>query len=79
MVDTKNLQDVLHYFQAHKEEIINTYHAVGAGVGKASLSDEDYVIVVYLADKQHLPKELVISDNIPLKFEITGLFTSHTK
>ena len=47
MVDTKNLQNILDYFQAHKDEIIRTYDAAGAAVGKANLNDDDYVIVVY--------------------------------
>jgi hypothetical protein len=79
MVDTKNLQNVLDYFQAHKDEIINTYHATGAAVGKANLNDDDYVIVVYLKDKQQEPKESVVIDNIPLKFEVTGVFNLHQK
>ena len=79
MVDTTNLQSVLDYFQAHKDEIIQTYHAVGAAVGKAELNDERYVIVVYLKDKQQLPQELVVLDNIPLKFEVTGTFNLHSK
>ncbi len=79
MVDTKDLQSVLNYFQAHKDEIIQTYHAVGAGVGKAPFGDENYVIVVYLKDKQEAPKERVVLDNIPLIFEVTGVFNLHSK
>ena len=79
MVDTKNLQNVLDYFQANKDEIIKTYHAVGAAVGKDLKNNEQYVIVVYLKDKQHIPKEPIFLDNVSLRFEVTGAFNLHSK
>lgn len=79
MVDTKNLQSVSDYLQQHKDKIITTYHAQGVGIGKEKLSDEDYVIVVYLSSEKQVPKDPVILDNVRLKFEVTGEFTLHTK
>lgn len=74
MVNARNLQEVREFFQAHKHEIILRYGAEGAGIGKQSPKDDSYVIVVYLGSRNAIPKETVILEGIPLKFEVTGRF-----
>lgn len=78
MVDTKNLQSVSDYLQAHKDKIISAYNANGVGVGKMKPDDEEYVIVVYINSEQQIPKAPVILDKVPLKFEVTGSFKLQT-
>ena len=79
MVDTKNLESVRAYLQEHKAEIIEKYSANGVAIGKQNLTNDHYVIVVYLQDLGQLPKQPVRVNGIPLKFEVTGTFTLHSK
>lgn len=72
MINPKNIDEVRTFFHKNKDDIIEKYHAIGAGIGKKNPQDEGYVIVVYLQDKQFLPENPVILSGVPLKFEITG-------
>ena len=78
MVDDKNLGSVRDYLVRNKERIIDDYNASGVGIGKMELTDDTYVIVVYLYDRQPLPEQPVKIDGIIFKFEVTGKFVLHT-
>jgi hypothetical protein len=63
-------RDVL---QRHKEELMRTYGAVGAGIGKDDPKAPDYVIVVYLESPRQVPEDASV-EGVPLRFEVTGRF-----
>ncbi len=78
MVDDKNLGSVRDYLVRNKERIIDDYNAEGVGIGKMDLKNDEYVIVVYLSDRQSAPEKPVKIDGILFKFELTGKFVIHT-
>ena len=74
MADPKNLDEVRQLLSQSKRELMEKYHAEGVAVGKMKLSDDSYVIVVYLASRRDLPTGKAEVDGVPLKFEVTGRF-----
>lgn len=74
MINASDLESVKKYLQENKEKIMQAYQSVGIAIGKNKISDNTYVIVVYLKDAQTQPNEPVVLDGIPLKFEVTGQF-----
>jgi hypothetical protein len=63
-----NLENVKLLFHQDKDEIIKTYSATGAGIGK---DDERYVIVVYI-NRYMEPGPQKYWKTIPLKFKYIG-------
>ena len=71
MADPANLDDVRQLHAARKAELIRQYRAEGAGIGK---DERGYVIVIYLAASDFVPREPVNIEGVPLRFEVTGKF-----
>jgi hypothetical protein len=65
-----NLEQVRHFFQDRKQELIDRYKAQGGGIGKNEAGD--YVIVLYLDSKEKVPPKLVEIDGITIQFKVTG-------
>jgi hypothetical protein len=75
MTDAGDLQAVRALLSAHREELMRRYKAHGVGVGREG---ETYVIVVYLDSAAQRPDGDVKLEGVPLKFEVTGPFTTQT-
>ena len=55
--------------ERHREKLMRTYGAVGAGVGAGASGG--YAIVLYLAEPQPVPDDASV-DGVPIRFEVTG-------
>lgn len=53
----------------HRETLMRTYGAIGAGVG-AGVRD-GYAIVLYLEEPRPVPDDASV-DGVPIRFEVTG-------
>jgi hypothetical protein len=69
VTDTTHLDGVRQVFERRKGEILATYNAVGAGIGK---EEDSYTIVVYLATAKDRPEEPASVEGVPLRFVVTG-------
>ena len=56
----------------HRDQLIDRYDAVGVGLGKQNIHDEDYVIVVYLAAPRRQSVDDVRVEGVPVVFRVTG-------
>ena len=68
MTDTR-LESVREILQRRKSEILETYRAIGVGIGK---EDDSYRIVVYLETPGDRTGKPVSVEGVPLKFVVTG-------
>ena len=75
MTDPSDLESVRALLGRNREKLMAQYRAHGVGVGRA---DERYGIVIYLDAPEDNPGEAVTLDGVPLKFEVTGPFTTQT-
>lgn len=71
---TKGLEVVREIFNRNKTDLLGQFNALGAGIGKIEPTDESYVITIYLADEDSIPKESIDIEGIPLKFVVSGRF-----
>jgi len=67
--DQQRLADAREALERHREELMRTYGAVGAGVGAGAR--DGYAIVLYLAEPRPVPDDASV-DGVPLRFEVTG-------
>lgn len=72
MGETRTREHVREVLAKHREELLASPGAVGVGVGKQSLDDEDYVIVVYLESEPSEDSEPVLVEDVPVVFRVTG-------
>jgi hypothetical protein len=68
LTDTR-LESVREILQRRKSEILETYRAIGVGIGK---ENDSYQIVVYLETPENRTDEPVSVEGVPLKFVVTG-------
>ncbi|MEO1084841.1 MAG: hypothetical protein AAFY88_11420 [Acidobacteriota bacterium] len=68
-ISKERAQEVL---TRHRDALMARPGAVGVGVGKRELHDEDYVIVVYLASPESDAGAEVSVDGVPVVFRVTG-------
>jgi len=68
LTDTR-LESVREILQRRKSEILETYRAIGVGIGK---EDDSYRIVVYLERPEDRTDTPVSVEGVPLKFVVTG-------
>ena len=67
--DQQRLATARETLERHREKLMRTYGAVGAGVGAGARGG--YAIVLYLAAPRPLPDDASV-DGVPLRFEVTG-------
>jgi len=75
MTDPRNLEAVRALLQRRRHELIGQYQAAGVGIGR---ENDVYVIVVYLKSARQRPAEGRDLEGVPLKFEVTGRFTTQS-
>lgn len=75
MTDPKNLESVRALLNRSRKDLMERHHAEGVGIGRQG---DEYVIVVYLRTAAQRPKEPESLEGVPLKFEVTGPFTTQT-
>lgn len=68
----RDLQSVRTLLARHRDELTARYGAVGLGVGRESLDDDEYFLVVYLPPSAEKPPGDVSIETVPVLFEITG-------
>ncbi len=73
MADAMDLLTVKQFFEKHKQEIIQRYQAIGAGIGRPD-PQGSYVIVVYVESQSAVPPERLVMEGVPIRFEVTGKF-----
>lgn len=76
MTDPKDLEAVRALLDRHRKELMEQYQAEGVGVGR---DRKGYVIVVYLTSARQRPARPVHLEGVPLKFEVTGPFTTQKR
>lgn len=67
--DQQRLAHARGTLERHREKLMRTYGAVGAGVGAGAR--DGYAIVLYLPEPRPLPDDASV-DGVPLRFEVTG-------
>ena len=67
--DQQRLAHAREALERHREKLMRTYGAVGAGVGAGAR--DGYAIVLYLAEPRPVPDDASV-DGVPLRFEVTG-------
>jgi hypothetical protein len=67
--DQQRLGNAREALERHREKLMRTYGAVGAGVGAGARVG--YAIVLYLAEPRPVPDDASV-DGVPLRFEVTG-------
>jgi hypothetical protein len=60
---------------AHRQEIMQRFHAVGVGLGR---DGADYVVTVFLSSEDDRPRVEVSIEGVRLKFEVTGPFRAQS-
>lgn len=68
----RDLESVRTLLARHRDELTARYGAVGLGVGRESLDDDEYFLVVYLPPSAEKPPGEVSIESVPVIFEITG-------
>ncbi|QGV77053.1 hypothetical protein [Streptomyces ficellus] len=72
MSEPNTLERVRSTLNRHRTHLLETYRAVGVGIGQAAPSATSYCITVYLLSSADIPQEPVAIDGVPLRFEVTG-------
>jgi hypothetical protein len=75
MTDPKNLETVRALLNRSRKDLMERHQAEGVGIGRQG---DEYVIVVYLRSATQRPKKPESLEGVPLKFEVTGPFTTQT-
>lgn len=74
MANAANLEQVREVLRRRKDELLRRDGAVGVGVGRGE-GDQGYAIVVHLAHARFRPRDRVLVEDVPVRFEVTGNFT----
>jgi len=72
MGETRTREHVREVLARCRNKLLASPGAVGAGVGKNSLDDEEYVIVVYLESEPGEDSETVVVEGVPVVFRTIG-------
>lgn len=75
MADPRDLESVRELLQRRRMDVLRDYAAEGVGIGRGG---DGYAIVVYLRSAEQRPAEARSLEGVPLKFEVTGPFTTQT-
>jgi hypothetical protein len=74
MADASDLEQTRDVLRRHKDELLRRDGAVGVGIGRGE-GNQGYAIVVHLADARSRPRDRVVVEDVPVRFEVTGNFT----
>lgn len=72
MGETRTRERVREVLARGRDKLLASPGAVGVGVGKKSLDDEEYVIVVYLESEPGEDSETVVVEDVPVVFRVIG-------
>lgn len=72
MGKTRTREYVREVLTRHREALMASPGTVGVGVGKRSLDDEQYVIVVYLETEPSEDPEPAAVEDVPVVYRVTG-------
>lgn len=73
MADPSDLYDVRRVLSERRDELLSRFEAHGIGIGRG---DSGYVIVIYLDSPEDRPADAPDVEGVPLKFEVTGPFST---